>query len=34
MYREGGLVWGMVSLALVLLTINWVRKLEQRRDDV
>lgn len=34
MYREGGLMWGMVSLALVLLSINWVRRLEQRRDDV
>lgn len=34
MYREGGLVWGMVSLGLVMLTVNWVRKLEQQREDV
>lgn len=34
MYREGGLVWGVISLGLVILFINWVRKLEQRRDIV
>lgn len=31
MYREGGLVWGLVSLALVILSISWVRKFEQQR---
>ncbi|MGM0415422.1 MAG: hypothetical protein ACQEQK_00590 [Thermodesulfobacteriota bacterium] len=32
MYRDGGILWGMISLALVLISINWVRKLEQLRD--
>lgn len=34
MYREGGLIWGIISLALVILSIDWVRKLEQRSDIV
>jgi len=30
MYRDGGLLWGGISLALVLASISWVRKLERK----
>jgi hypothetical protein len=33
MYQEGGLLWGLGSLTLAVITINWVRKLEQRRQN-
>ncbi len=32
MYRDGGLLWGGISLALVLASINWVRRLERERS--
>ena len=34
MYRDGGLVWGGISLGLAFLSICWVRKLERYRGDV
>lgn len=32
MYRDGGLLWGGISLVLALASINWVRRLEQKRS--
>lgn len=33
MYQDGGLFWGLGSLTLAVITINWVRKLEQRHQN-
>ncbi len=32
-YQEGGLLWGGGSLVLALLSIAWLRKLEQQQED-
>ncbi len=31
-YRDGGLLWGGISLALVLASINWLHRLERKRS--